>query len=268
MKIPQGVSRWTTEQGITVVRVHYSADPYKRGEAWKAEQRRGMSEAMWEREMEINFRISLGKAWFPEFRFEFHVAAESLSPIKGKPIIRGWDYGLTPCTVFAQFGPKGELIILRELQSIDCGITAHAKVVQAESMGFAGHTFVDVGDPAGNQRAQSDEQSCVDILRDKYGIYVQDGPVSAMKRWEAVRARLTTVTESGGPMLLLDPSCKWLIGGFTGGYHRRKVGERYLEEPEKNEYSHTQDALAYICAGQVGTERKWSEADIPRAGRM
>ncbi|MDR3563254.1 MAG: hypothetical protein P4N59_17730 [Negativicutes bacterium] len=268
MDIPEGVSRWTTPQGVTVVRVHFTADEAKRSAAWQAQQKKGMSEAMWEREMEINFHVSLGKAWFPEFRFEVHVAKGPLAPIRGKTIVRGWDYGLTPCTVFAQFGPKGELVVLKEIQSVDCGVTAHARVVQAESMSFAGYSFVDIGDPAGRQRSQSDETSCADILRDKYGIYVQDGPVSAVKRWEAVRTRLTTVTETGGPMLLLDPGCKWLIGGFTGGYHRRKIGERYLEEPDKNEYSHTQDALAYIAAGSAGTERKWEDADIPRAGRM
>lgn len=268
MKVPEGVNRWQTRQGLTVVRVHYTADPIKRDEEWQAEQRRGMSEAMWEREMEINFRVMLGKAWFPEFRYEFHVAKEYLKPFAGKPIIRGWDYGLTPCTVFCQYGPKGELAVLEEVQSMDCGVTAHARVVEAVSAGYAGFSFTDVGDPAGRQRAQSDERSCVDILREQFGIYVQDGPVSAVRRWEAVRQRLTTVTDTGGPMLVIDPRCRWLIGGFTGGYRRQKVGERYLEEPEKNEYSHTQDALGYVCASGTGTRRRWEDAAIPRAGRM
>lgn len=268
MEIPEGINRWTTPQGLTVLRVHYTADPSKRDKAWQEQQKRGMSTAMWEREMEINFRVSMGKAWFPEFRMEFHVAQEPLKPFPGKPIIRGWDYGLTPATLWCQYGPKGELLVLAEVQSRDCGITAHGKVVAAESAAYAGHSFVDIGDPAGRQRAQTDEQSCVDILRDRYGINVQDGPVSAMARWEAVRQRLTTMTDTGGPMLLVDPSCAVLIGGFTGGYCRRKVGEKYLEEPEKNEYSHTQDALGYICASEAGTKRKWADADIPRAGRM
>ncbi len=47
--IPEGVTRWRTKQGVTVVRVHYTADPAKRTAAWKEEQKRGMSEAMWER---------------------------------------------------------------------------------------------------------------------------------------------------------------------------------------------------------------------------
>jgi hypothetical protein len=49
MDIPEGVNRWRTKQGLTVVRVHYTADPAKRSAAWQAEQRRGMSAAMWER---------------------------------------------------------------------------------------------------------------------------------------------------------------------------------------------------------------------------
>lgn len=49
MEAPEGLNRWRTRQGLTVVRVHYTADPAKRSAEWKAEQGRGMSEAMWER---------------------------------------------------------------------------------------------------------------------------------------------------------------------------------------------------------------------------
>lgn len=48
--------------------------------------------------------------------------------------------------------------------------------------------------------------------------------------------------------MLLDPRCQMLIEAFTGGYHRKVVGSRTLDEPDKNEYSHLMDCLAYICA--------------------
>jgi hypothetical protein len=278
----QGVNEYK-HNGIHVMRIHYSADPDRRGsctadcfrcnkrdtcQEWKARESRGYTERQWEKEQEINFTVKMGKAWFPEFRHEFHVAKEPLKPLPGKTIVRAWDYGLTPATLFTQYGPKGELLVLREIQSTDCGITAHGKVIQAVSGEYVGHSFADIGDPAGRQRAQTDEQSCADILRDKYDIHVQDGPVSAVKRWEAVRSRLTTTTDTGGPMLLIDPSCAWLIGGFTGGYCRKKVGDVYLEEPEKNMYSHTQDGLGYLCAGNAGTASKWDSSKNRKGGQL
>jgi hypothetical protein len=262
----QGINE-KKHNGVHVMRIHYTADPDKRSPEWKTQAMRGMNSRQWEKEMEINFAVKLGKAWFPEFRHEFHVAPEPLKPFAGKTIIRGWDYGLTPATIFCQYGPKGELAVLEEIQSQDCGITAHAKVVAAVSMNYAGYSFVDIGDPAGRQRAQTDEKSCADILAKEYGIIVQDGPVSAMARWEAVRRRLTTVTDTGGPMLIIDPRCAYLIRGFEGGYCRKKVGERYLEEPEKNMYSHTQDCLGYVCAGNA-KESKWDKTKSRTGGTL
>lgn len=49
-------------------------------------------------------------------------------------------------------------------------------------------------------------------------------------------------------MLVVDPACSWLIAAFTGGYHRKQIGERILDEPDKNEYSHIMDCMAYVAA--------------------
>ena len=246
----EGVTEYKTGQGVHVLRVHYTADPSKRTPEFEAEARRGMSEQDFEREYNINFNAPRGKPWYPEFRYDFHVAKAPLQPIEGRPITRLWDYGLTPATAFAQTTAKAQMMILYpELQSEDCGITAHGKIVQSESATwFPGFQFNDIGDPAGNQRAQTDEKSCNDILRDLYGIRVSPGVVSFTARDEALRKLLTTTTPDGQPMLLIDPRNTWIIAAFRGGYQRKEVAGVYTDDPDKNMFSHIMDAIQYGAA--------------------
>jgi hypothetical protein len=267
----KGITEYDTAQGVHVLRVHYTADADKCDPKWIAEQKTGMTATAWEQEMEINFHVFQGKPWYPEFRYEVHVAKNRVTVLQGRPLLRGWDYGLTPATVFCQTSAKGQLLVLYpELQSIDCGILAHGKVVKSESATyFAGAAFSDYGDPAGNQRSQNDERTANQLLYREYGIRVLPGPVSAVARWEAVRRLLTTTTADGQPMLLVDPRCTWLIAAFTGGYHRKEVAGRLLEEPAKNEYSHIMDALGYVAASVYQMpEEEWQEENIPIAGAM
>lgn len=190
-----GITEWDTEDGFHVLRVHYSADPAKRGDEWKEREQKGTTLADWEQEMEINFNVPKGKPWYPEFRYDFHVASGPLVPIRGRPVIRGWDYGLTPATVFCQTTAKGQILVLwPELQSWESGVLAHGRIVQSESATyFPGYTFMDYGDPAGNQRAQTDEKTCVQTLREEYGINVSNGPVAAAQRDLPIRKALTTI---------------------------------------------------------------------------
>ena len=166
-----GITEYDTEDGVHVLRVHYSADPAKRSLEWKEREQKGTTAADWEQEFEINFNVPKGKPWYPEFRYDFHVAAGPLAPIPGRPVVRGWDYGLTPATVFCQGTAKGQTLVLwPEIQSWESGILAHGRIVQAESAAnFPGFTFADYGDPAGNQRAQTDERTCVQLLREEFG---------------------------------------------------------------------------------------------------
>jgi hypothetical protein len=254
----EGITDYVTPQKVRVVQIHYTADPDKRSAEWKEKAHEGMTKAMWDKEMEIDFSVYLEKPWYPEFRKQFHVATGPLTPFPGRPILRLWDYGLTPATAFGQVSPKGQLLILYpELQSIDCGIINHGKVVVSESATFfKGYIFNDIGDPAGNQKSQNDEKTANELLRKEYGISVAPGAITLTQRSEAVRKLLTSTTPDGQPMLLVDPRCTIIIGGFTGGYHRKEVAGRMLDEPEKNEYSHLLNCVEYGAADIVRTDKK------------
>jgi hypothetical protein len=109
-----------------------------------------------------------------------------------------------------------------------------------------------VGDPAGNQRNLSG-QTAFDIARAR-GLYLQPGNNELAPRIAAVNKLLTTVAANGCHAFQLHPRCKWLRDGFLHGYkfaQQRGTG-RIADLPEKNDYSHVQDALQYVCQRSVG----------------
>jgi hypothetical protein len=130
--------------------------------------------------------------------------------------------------------------------------------------------FYAVGDPAGAQRGQADEVTCFQILTG-YGIQAEPAPTQDFPiRRESVAWFLTKLTD-GEPGFLLDPACRTLRDGFTGGYHYRKMqvkesSDRFAETPEKNEFSHCHDALQYLCCHLRTAEVYASSSGIPGVG--
>lgn len=187
-----------------------------------------------------------GKPVYPEYLDSTH--CKPCSPVKNVTIIRGWDFGLTPSCVFTQLLPSGRWIIFDEMTSEDMGADKFSDdVLEHCSREYRGFKFEDYGDPAGNQKAQSDEKTCFQILRGK-NIQIQPGDQTLELRIGSVSKPLRTLID-GKPRLLLDPKCKMLRKGFQGRYQYRRLQvsqDRYTDKPEKNEYSHPHDALQYI----------------------
>lgn len=203
--------------------------------------------------------VNDGRAIFPEYRDATHCA--EVKPMAYEPIYRGWDWGLTPSCVFCQMTPLGQLVILDELTSDDMSVENFSEeVIIYCNKHFPDYEFMDVGDPAGEQRSQTDAKSCFQILHSK-GIMVEAGAKTLALRLESVRRPLTRLV-SGRPGLQISPKCKMLRKGFMGGYQFRRLQtsqERYTDAPDKNQYSHPHDALQYVCSmifgGALTTQR-------------
>jgi hypothetical protein len=190
-----------------------------------------------------------GKLVYPEYVDEFH-CSDKIKPINGAEIIRGWDFGLTPACVFAQVTSNGQLIVFDELISEEMGVDRFSDIVlQHSATKYPGFKFVDYGDPAGNQRAQTDEKTCFMILHGKQ-ILIEAGKQDVTLRLESVKKALMSVV-SGKPGFLIHPRCKSLRKGFMGGYQYKRMStsgfEKYQDKPDKNAFSHPHDALQYIC---------------------
>lgn len=195
-----------------------------------------------------------GKPIYPDFSDHLHLT--DADPMPGIPIRRGWDYGLTPACTFSQLWPDGRFFTFDEMVSKDLSIDRFTDDVNEHcKRAFRGEVvFEDWGDPAGNQRAQTDARTCFDIQRAK-GVSIEGSEQNPQLRWEAVSKPLRTIV-NGKPQFMLHRRCKKLHKGFLGGYHRRQLkvsgATRYAESAEKNEFSHVHDALQYDMVQAFG----------------
>lgn len=191
-----------------------------------------------------------GKPVWPEYNDTLHCPQEKERWPKfslSLPIVRSWDFGLTPACVFSQITPRGQWVVGDELIATSMGANAFSdEVIEHSARYYNKAEFWDVGDPAGMQRAQTDETTCFQILRGK-GIEIEPAMQSLEIRLESVRKPLRTLID-GRPQFVLHPRCAKLRRAMMGGYHFRRMrisGERYTTSPEKDSHSHVADALGY-----------------------
>lgn len=213
-----------------------------------------------------------GRPIYPEFSARIHVAEKPLQPYRGLSLHLGFDFGLTPAVIMGQITPRGQLRILQELISESMGIRQFLSTVVKPCLSneFSGMKLQVHGDPAGVQRAQTDERTCFDEL-EAAGLKGQPARTNAfLPRREAVAGFLTRLTD-GDPAFLLDPSCKTLTRGFNGGYRYRRIQvpgeERFADKADKNRFSHPHDGLQYLAlAVEIPTtERARSRVYTPPA---
>lgn len=196
--------------------------------------------------------VGTGRPVYPEYNDLLHASDKPLTPVPGLPLVLAWDFGLTPAAVLLQPTARGRVLVLREWCSEDMGIRQFARDVVKPSLSrdFGGYGVRSVGDPAGGQRSQTDERTCLQELA-KLGLPTAPSRTNAfVARREAVAGFLTGLIDGQGK-LLLDPSCTRIRRGFLGKYYFERVkvsgDERFKDQPCKNLYSHPHDALQYGC---------------------
>ncbi len=192
-----------------------------------------------------------------------HVAPDALRPIQGGILIIGMDFGLTPCAIIGQITPRGFINILEEVLSEGMGIERFCRDMLKPLLAtkYEGYEVIVIGDPSGTTRADTDEKTCFEKLKEQGFDAKPARSNTLVDRTGAVENFLSRLTD-GSATFQLDPSCRVLRKGFNKGYCLRKIQGsegRFSTEPIKNYWSHPHDALQYLCLhiiAQVAKSRK------------
>jgi hypothetical protein len=191
-----------------------------------------------------------GSPVWPMFRREVHVAREVLRPVQGCEVVVSLDFGRSPAATFIQPVNNRVLIQHELIGSNEGAVTFAPKVQRFLAKHYAGCPVRFYGDPKGNDKTQTSDQSGVDVFRG-HGMVVQNPPGlknnNIATRVDAVAHALNEMYD-GTPRVRISPTCRTLIVGMAGRYfnERDEVGEL---KPTKGKYSHVCDALQY---GMIG----------------
>lgn len=199
-----------------------------------------------------------GKPVYPLYNDATHCRAFDIS--SSFPIYIGIDFGLTPAATFHQVLPSGQVRVHSELVTDDMGALRFGELlnqtIQQRYQGFKIGAIT--GDPAGDIRAQTDENTPFQILRaqgvDAHPAHTND----FVKRTEAINASLARMVIGGEPGFILHPNCVRLRKAMAGGYNYKRVqvsgAEKFRDVPDKNSYSHVAEALQYGYLGHGGAK--------------
>lgn len=197
-----------------------------------------------------------GKPVYPEYNDALH--CKKIMPLLGTKLWIGLDFGLTPAAVICQKDARGRLLVIDEVCGTDMAIRQflqdclipHLTEVYPDWWAKKDELIQCIADPAGEQKAQTDEKTCFQEVREA-GLKVKAGKSNSfIPRRDAVAWFLSKLT-MGQTAFLVDPCCHLVRKGFNGGYKYARVQvvgeERYKDEPHKNRFSHPHDALQYVA---------------------
>lgn len=262
----EGVEIWKNPKNkFVVVDLHYTADPRKRGEAWRDAVRSSLPVRDFLMEYEKSWQTFEGKPVYEDFNRSLHVSQHAVKPEPGISLLLGWDFGLTPACILAQLVGR-QLRILTEFIEENGSISKLAPVVRAHlHLNYlpwlnGDDKIINYVDPAGFQKAQTDERTCADIMREHGFKKILPGPVGWEARRRAVEDYLTKTYGEGPGIIMSDEACPVLIEGFGGGFrYPEKATEIEPRDirPEKNKYSHPHDALQYLAAGATQLRKQY-----------
>ena len=251
---------------IKVSTLHWKQHPFK-NELWYSEQKKIRSEKDIAQELDINYSVSAGEAFYGGFLRTMHV--KSLSTVVNKELILGWDYGwVHPACVISQLDAKGRWLLLdcifgdRELIK-DFG----EKVKTYINKVYLGHNILSYGDPAGEQESDKSLKTSAMILAE-VGFNVVSRPSNtSLTNYDArksiIEGKLKSLID-GMPALMVNdtPLTQIIIEGFEGGYRYPDANKQgfVVDRPVKDGYfEHVFNALEYIAVNlfsAVGETKK------------
>jgi hypothetical protein len=268
----QGVElRMNPKNGFLVFQVHYTADPEKRDPKYIQTIKEAMPIRDFNQEYELQWDSFQGLAVYGDWDQSIHGVNHAISPLIGLPLLLGVDFGLTPALLVCQLQEE-TLCCIKEFTALNMGAERFFQwVIPQLKTSFHlwqdhDRDFLVFIDPSGFFRKDTDEGTCAQVI-DSVGFKrIIAGPVSWEERKKGVESFLTRRTRTGPCLKVSIPNCPVLARGFQGGY---RYDDRVLEtepnklRPIKDNHSHVQDALQYVCSKILMTKPS-TIVDVPR----
>lgn len=195
-----------------------------------------------------------GKPVHPWYTDSVHCIDLNFTPSKDLPIVLGFDFGRTPACLMMQRQSIDRWIVFDEFLAKDMGAVEFAPSLKRYlDANYQGYKFKGWGDPSGNNKNQANDQTPFKLIRAQ-GIPCQPTESNdPLKRRAALETPMKEMCMDGKPRLIILPKAKTTRKGLQGGFCYRRLnvsGEKYTEEPDKNEFSHPVEALEYGLQGE------------------
>lgn len=249
----KGLEIWQNPKNkFFVFQCHYSADPKKTPE-YMRHIKDSMPLKKWKQEYELSWESWAGLPVYTTYDHQKHPTLNKIDSHIGLPLLRGWDFGLTPACIIAQLQEE-TLVIIKEFTELNMGADRFSDKVLKACFDlwpeWGKGAWMDFIDPSGVFRADTDENSCAKILSGK-GLRCIPGAIPFEERKQSVEYFLKKYTKQGPCFKVSLPDCPTLVKGFLGGYRYSDTMqdiEPSKIRPIKDEHSHPHDALQMITS--------------------
>lgn len=244
---------------------------YKDGESWvcnpNAENLNNLPKGYYERGLQgksndwikVNLAneygfVSEGKPVHPRYVDSVHCQDFAFTPSKDINIILGFDFGRTPACLFMQRTSMDRWICFDEFLAKDMGAIDFAPALKRYiDTNYQGYKFKGHGDPSGSSGNQANNDTPFKLIRAEGIPCFPTQSNDPLKRRAALETPMKELCMDGKPRFIILPKCRTTRKGLQGGFCYRRLqvsGDKYTEEPDKNEYSHPVEALEYGLQGE------------------
>ncbi len=243
---------YTTNDGVRVAMLHYSADPgkdpdTKNGSAWLRSQLKGypggIEGAKWQQEMEMNFHIRGGERVFADWESRIEpkvVYPSSNSELEIQdhwPIYCGLDWGVANRTVWTAHAFEGENKGYCFDEEVWKDVTIDSFMKRIQSKWYYHQIRGVIGDPSiwnRNQVRETHVTSVGEMLANE-DLYVQKGRNEVgidMTFVSLLRGHLWADLEN--PKWMISDHCRETINNFRNLRKHPNLGQKdYRDDPEK-----------------------------------
>lgn len=245
-----GFKRWETNEGVTITRLHYSADPAK-DQGWverESAKYGGIASTFWRREFEIDFSAMYGGLVFPIFNPSVHCIPPFEIPDEW-PKYRVIDPGFRNACACAWFAVDndGNLILYRELKKTGMKIEQLAQFIKAMSLRETyENTLID---PSAFAKTLAGGGYSVADLFGQHHVGVSPAYRAAKKKDQFFPAHeLLVPMENGEPRFKVFNTCLEFVQEMRNYRWKERLADGTEPEEPIKVNDHLIDAWLYICA--------------------